>query len=145
MNYDSDLRMNPIVIQFFVFRLFFGGTVPHMFYTLLDKVVTEEAAYSVVKRLFIERLIYTPLFQAFVIYMIARFEGKSHIHTIKHLERVYWPILEANWKFLTLIQLINLSVVPPVVSILFIFLSIRGLLHLFVFHYELYLPCALQL
>lgn len=88
-----------------------------MFYTLLDKCISEEAAYSVVKRLFIERLIYAPLFQAFVIYMIARFEGKSHDQTIKQVEKTYWPILEANWKYLTLIQLINLSVVPPVVSI----------------------------
>lgn len=100
----------------FNFRLIFGGTVPHLFYSVLDRFITGEALPDAIKKLLIERLLYVPLFQAFVIYMIARFEGKNHIQTVKQLEATYWPILQANWKYLTIIQLINLAYVPPVVS-----------------------------
>lgn len=99
------------------FRLFFGGTIPHIFYQILDRFITGDATPDAIKKLLIERLFYVPLFQAFVIYMIARLEGKTHNQTIVQLEASYWPILQANWKYLTLIQFLNLAYVPPVVRI----------------------------
>lgn len=104
-----------IFFQIFI-RLLFGGTVPHLFYSSLEKLVSDEVGHSIAKKLFIERLFFAPIYQAFVIYMIARLEGKNHDQTIKQVERTYWPILQANWKWLTLIQFINLSFVPPMVS-----------------------------
>lgn len=101
-------------------RLLFGGTIPHFFYTTLERLISDEVGHSIAKRLLVERLIYSPLYQAFVIYMIARLEGKTHGSAIKQLERNYWPILQANWKWMSIIQCINLSFVPPIVSYMLI-------------------------
>lgn len=96
--------------------MLFGGTIPHYFYTWLEHVVPEEAAFPVAKKLFLERLIYSPLYQAFTLYILARLEGKSHNDSVKQLQNLYWIVLTSSWKYLTIIQLLNLSVVPPVVS-----------------------------
>lgn len=97
------------------FRLVFGGTIPHYFYNFLEGIVSEEASFAVVKKLFIERLIYSPLYQAFTLYILARLEGKDHKTAVKQLQDLYWLVLSSSWKYLTVIHLINLSVVPPVV------------------------------
>ncbi|GLV41902.1 uncharacterized protein CBL_00364 [Carabus blaptoides fortunei] len=107
------------IIAFGLFGLLFGGTIPHLFYTTLERVISDEVGHSIAKRLLIERLIYSPMYQAFAIYMIARLEGKTHGIAIKQLERTYWPILQVNWKWMSIIQCINLSFVPPILRVLF--------------------------
>lgn len=91
--------------------------MPHYFYNWLERAVPEEASFAIVKRLLIERLIYSPLYQAFTLYVISRLEGKDHKTALKDVEALYWTVLTSSWKYLTIIQLLNLSVVPPVVSI----------------------------
>lgn len=91
--------------------------MPHFFYGWLERAVPEEASFGIVKKLLIERLIYSPLYSAFTLYMISRLEGKDHKAALKDVEGLYWVILTSSWKYLTLLQLLNLSVVPPVVSI----------------------------
>lgn len=49
-------------------------------------------------------------------------QGKSHRFALKNLAALYWPILEANWTYLTPLIFLNLAFVPPMVSGLF-FLS----------------------
>lgn len=109
-------------------RLLFGGTIPHFFYTTLERTISDEVGHSIAKKLLVERLIYSPLYQAFVIYMIARLEGKTHGSAIKQLERNYWPILQANWKWMSIIQCINLSFVPPIVSYTYVIIAKQKLI-----------------
>lgn len=75
----------------------------------------EDASLIVLKKLFCERLIYSPLYQAFTLYTIARLEGKDHKTALRQLKSLYWTVLTTSWKYLTVIQLLNLSVVPPIV------------------------------
>ncbi|XP_067011073.1 peroxisomal membrane protein 2 [Anabrus simplex] len=106
------------LIAFGLFGLIFGGTVPHFFYQLLDRVLTEETSNLYMKQLLIERLIYTPLFQALALYMLARLEGRSQKESKQQLLRLYWPVLKANWIWLTVLQYLNLRVVPPMLRVL---------------------------
>lgn len=76
-------------------------------------------AFSLAKKLLLERLIYAPLMQAFSLYTLARFEGKNHKAALKQLYALYMPVLEANWKWLTLFQIINLAFIPPIVSVIY--------------------------
>lgn len=78
-------------------------------------MVPEEAAFPVAKKLILERLLYSPLYTAFTLYVIARLEGKTHDEALKQLQSLYWMVLTSSWKYLTVIQLLNLSVVPPMV------------------------------
>lgn len=100
-------------------RLVFGGTIPHYFYEFLERTFPEEVvAFPLVKKLLFERVLFAPFMQAFSLYTLARFEGKNHSAALKQLLALYLQVLEANWKWLTLFQLINLAFVPPMVSII---------------------------
>lgn len=97
--------------------MLFGGTIPHYFYALVERMFPEEVvAFPLAKKLIFERCIFAPLMQAFSLYTLARFEGKNHNAAMKQLFALYWPVLQANWKWLTLFQVINLALVPPMVS-----------------------------
>ncbi|KAK9876951.1 hypothetical protein WA026_015986 [Henosepilachna vigintioctopunctata] len=108
---------NHTILSYGVFGLIFGGTIPHFFYGGLDSIIPEEAGLAVVKRLLLERIIYTPLFQAFYLYTLARIEGKDHKTALRQLESLYWTVLTSSWKYITLIELLNQLVVPPMIRI----------------------------
>ncbi|XP_057320501.1 peroxisomal membrane protein 2 [Microplitis mediator] len=96
-----------------LFGLLFGGPVPHYFYKIIYKYFKHPLAI-----LLIERLLYTPCFQVLSLYMLSRFEGKSHQQSCTNLQRLYWPVLSANLKYLTLLQFINIRYVPPMLKVL---------------------------
>lgn len=100
--------------------MIFGGTIPHYFYELIERLFPHEAtAFPLAKKLIFERLVIAPIMQAFSLYTLARFEGKNHKAASKQLNSLYLTVLEANWKWLTLFQVINLAFVPPMVSNIF--------------------------
>uniref|UniRef100_A0A1B6LWH3 Peroxisomal membrane protein 2 n=1 Tax=Graphocephala atropunctata TaxID=36148 RepID=A0A1B6LWH3_9HEMI len=107
------------LVAFGLFGLVFGGSIPHYFYQLLDHVVPYSASRHLLKRLLIERLIFTPLYQMFALYMLTRLEGKNHNQAMSQLIAIYWPLLKANWMWVTILQAINLRFVPPVLRVLF--------------------------
>ncbi|XP_011175425.1 peroxisomal membrane protein 2 [Solenopsis invicta] len=101
------------VLAYALFGLLFGGPVPHYFYTYVRLFVKHP-----LRILLIERLIYTPCFQALALYFLAIFEGKSHPVACAHLQRLYFPTLIANLKYLTLFHFINIKYVPPMLRVL---------------------------
>ncbi|XP_023017210.1 peroxisomal membrane protein 2 isoform X2 [Leptinotarsa decemlineata] len=111
LNYQS-------LIAYGIYGLFLGGTIPHYFYSFLEYAVPEDAAFALAKKLFLERLVYSPLYQAFTLYVLARLEGKDHKTAVKQLQDLYWVVLSSSWKYLTIIHLLNLSVVPPMLRVL---------------------------
>ncbi|KAK7593025.1 hypothetical protein V9T40_007777 [Parthenolecanium corni] len=106
------------VIAFGLFGLLFGGPVPHFFYQFLDKLVPYHSNHVLIKQLFIERLLFTPLYQYFVLYTISRFQGKSHKEACKERDELYWTLLKANLHVLTLVQFVNLKYVHPMLRVL---------------------------
>ncbi|XP_012536866.1 peroxisomal membrane protein 2 [Monomorium pharaonis] len=101
------------ILAYALFGLLFGGPVPHYFYTYVRLFVQNPLGI-----LLIERLIYTPCFQALALYLLAIFEGKSHPVACAHMQRLYLPTLMANLKYLTLFHFINIKFVPPMLRVL---------------------------
>ncbi|KAL0842386.1 hypothetical protein ABMA28_014505 [Loxostege sticticalis] len=115
----DSLKLDPI-LAFGLYGLLFGGSIPHYFYEVVERLFPEEVvAFPLAKKLLFERLIFAPLMQAFSLYTLARFEGKNHPAAVKQLMALYLPVLQANWKWLTLFQIINLAFVPPMLRVLF--------------------------
>ncbi|KAJ2952857.1 hypothetical protein O0L34_g7222 [Tuta absoluta] len=115
----ENVRADP-VLAFGLYGLLFGGSIPHYFYEVLERIFpAEEVAFPLAKKLLFERLLFAPLMQAFSLYTLARFEGKSHGAALKQLFALYTTVLQANWKWLTLFQVINLAFVPPMLRVLF--------------------------
>ncbi|XP_022917498.1 PXMP2/4 family protein 3 [Onthophagus taurus] len=116
------------VFAYALFGLLFGGTCPHYFYQFVERIVTDETKFGVFKKLILERLIYTPIYQAFILYTLARFEGKNHDRALGQLFVLYVPTLMAAWKYLTLVQILNFTVVPPMLRVLL--LNVVGFLYI---------------
>ncbi|KAK5644606.1 hypothetical protein RI129_005906 [Pyrocoelia pectoralis] len=107
-------------LAYTVYGLLFGGTIPHYFYGFLENTIPERASLGVLKKLLIERLIFSPIYHAFTLYMIARLEKKTHRQAMKQLEHLYWPVLSSSWKYLSLIQFLNFQFVPPLLRVLIV-------------------------
>jgi peroxisomal membrane protein 2 len=101
------------VLAFALFGLLIGGPIPHYFYTYVELLVK-----SPLGLLLIERLIFTPCFQAIALYLLAIFEGKPHKVAYGQMRKLYLPTLMANMKYLTLIHYINMKYVPPMLRVL---------------------------
>ncbi|XP_043258456.1 peroxisomal membrane protein 2 [Colletes gigas] len=108
MNHDS-------LLAYALFGLFFGGPVPHYFYTFIHPFVK-----SPFKLLLIERCIYLPCFQALALYMLSRLQGNTHKYSCKEMKRLHWHVVSTNLKYLTLLQYINFKYVPPGLRVLMI-------------------------
>ncbi|CAH1991639.1 unnamed protein product [Acanthoscelides obtectus] len=108
------------LLAYGIYGLVVGGTIPHYFYNFLDWAVPEDASFPIAKKLLLERLVYSPLYQAFTLYALARLEGKDHDGALEQLRHLYLPVLTTSWKYLTIIHLINLSFVPPMLRVLII-------------------------
>ncbi|KAK9295575.1 hypothetical protein QLX08_010138 [Tetragonisca angustula] len=100
-------------LAFALFGLFFGGPLPHYFYTYIHPFVRNPLLL-----LLIERCLYTPCYQGLTLYMLSIFEGNSHDNAWKQMKKLYWPVITANLKYLTLLQFINLKYVPPILRVL---------------------------
>ncbi|KAG5310944.1 PX24C protein, partial [Acromyrmex insinuator] len=103
------------ILAFALFGLLFGGPVPHYFYTYIQLFVKHPLGI-----LLIERLIYTPCFQALALYLLAIFEGKTHQVAYTQMQKLYLPTLRANLKYLTLFHYINIRYVPPMLRVLIV-------------------------
>ncbi|KAL0124950.1 hypothetical protein PUN28_006665 [Cardiocondyla obscurior] len=101
------------VLAFALFGLLFGGPVPHYFYTYVRLFVKNPLGI-----LLIERLLYTPCFQALALYCLTVFEGKPHQVAYSQMQKLYFPMLMANLKYLTLFHFINIKFIPPMLRVL---------------------------
>ncbi|KAH8251092.1 hypothetical protein KR026_010278, partial [Drosophila bipectinata] len=101
------------VFAYGLFGLIFGGSVPHYFYTTVERLFSHDLRF---RRFFLflsERLVYAPTYQALSLFFLALFEGKSPQMAIKNVEKLYWPLLKANWQYLSLFVYLNFAYVPP--------------------------------
>ncbi|KAK3912324.1 Peroxisomal membrane protein 2 [Frankliniella fusca] len=107
------------ILAFGAYGFLFGGSIPHFFFECLEWLIPGTSNLAIVKQILFQRLIFTPLYQLFTLYTISRFEGRTHRQAIHQLIPIYVPILVANWKWLTALSVINLTVVPPVLRVVF--------------------------
>jgi len=111
INHDS-------IVAYGLFGLTFGGSLPHYFYQIMERILTSQKGLKPLLFFATERLIYTPMFQAISLYALAILEGKSHSNALDNLRTLYWPILKANWSYLSLFVFVNIKYVPPMLRVL---------------------------
>uniref|UniRef100_A0A0K8TQL2 Putative conserved plasma membrane protein n=1 Tax=Tabanus bromius TaxID=304241 RepID=A0A0K8TQL2_TABBR len=106
------------LLAYGLFGLLFGGTIPHYFYFAVDKLLAKDMKFRQFFFFFLERLIYAPTFQAVSLYVLSRFEGQENTKAVEKLKMLYLPLLQANWRYLSLPVFINIYFVPPMLRVL---------------------------
>jgi len=95
------------------------GPAMHHYYRLAEMLVPMSAPNARIKRLLIDRFLYTPAFLVVYLYFLCILEGCGPELAKKKIKAIYWMVYKANLKVLTLIQFINLSYVPQQYRVLF--------------------------
>lgn len=101
-----------------LFGLLFGGSMPHYFYKIMERTLTGRSKLNQFLFFACERLIYTPAFQMLSLFFLSIFEGKSQQQALNNLYTLYWPVLKANWTYLSLAVFLNIRYVPPIFRVL---------------------------
>uniref|UniRef100_A0A1B0B435 Peroxisomal membrane protein 2 n=1 Tax=Glossina palpalis gambiensis TaxID=67801 RepID=A0A1B0B435_9MUSC len=101
------------VVAYASFGLLFGGSIPHYFYQAIERLFRHDFKYRKFFQFISERLVYTPIYQALCLYILSLFESNSHDIALKTAEKLYWPLLKANWQYVTFFVWVNLYYVPP--------------------------------
>jgi peroxisomal membrane protein 2 len=91
----------------------------HNYYRLVEKFIPIYVSQYKLKRLLVDRLLYTPAFLVAYLYFMCLVEGCGPALARKKVEAMFWIIYTMNLKILTVIQFINLSYVPPQYRVLF--------------------------
>ncbi|ALC44400.1 CG7970 [Drosophila busckii] len=107
------------VFAYGLFGLIFGGSVPHYFYQTVERLFSQDMKFRKFFLFLSERLVYAPIYQALSLYFLSLFEGNSHATAVKNVEKLYWPVLKANWKYLSVFVYLNMAYVPPMFRSLF--------------------------
>ncbi|XP_041079062.1 peroxisomal membrane protein 2-like [Polyodon spathula] len=105
--------------RFAVYGLCVTGPVSHYFYQYLELLVHSSASHCVLKRLLLDRLIFSPAFLLVFFLAMNFLEGKSWAAFQKRVKTEYWSALKMNWKVWTPFQFININYVPVQFRVLF--------------------------
>ncbi|KAH8390739.1 hypothetical protein KR215_001248, partial [Drosophila sulfurigaster] len=121
------------VFAYGVFGLIFGGTVPHYFYQIVERLFSHDLRFRKFFIFLSERFAFAPLYQFLSLYFLSIFEvslvgldlesfltvvalflqGNSHAKALQNVEKLYWPVLRANWQYISLLVYLNIAYVPP--------------------------------
>ncbi|XP_067642674.1 peroxisomal membrane protein 2 [Eurosta solidaginis] len=101
------------VIAYALFGFIFGGSVPHYFYQTVERLFKRDMKFRRFFQFLTERLIFAPFYQLLSLYFLSIFEMNSHEVAVANLQKLYWPLLKANWQYLSIPVLLNMSYVPP--------------------------------
>nr|XP_018909995.1 PREDICTED: peroxisomal membrane protein 2 isoform X3 [Bemisia tabaci] len=118
ISYFENLHTHPYRTKAFT-RLTFGWSGPHLLFSWLESAIPRKQNFSLLKRFAFERLVYTPFFQFLVLFTLSIYEGKSYQVSLKNAQTLYCKVLQANLKYLSLLQFMNLAYVPPMLRVLF--------------------------
>ncbi|KAJ8312223.1 hypothetical protein KUTeg_009596 [Tegillarca granosa] len=75
-------------------------------------VPVEGKAIDGIKRVILDRFIFTPPFILLFLYVVTILEGHGHEAAITKIKETYWTILKLNWRIWTIFQFINVNYVP---------------------------------
>jgi peroxisomal membrane protein 2 len=91
----------------------------HNYYRLVEKYIPVHASQYKLKRLLVDRLLYTPAFLCIYLYVMCLLEGCGPTLARQKVKVMFWIIYKMNLKILTIVQFINLSYIPPQYRVLF--------------------------
>lgn len=101
------------VLAYGLFGLIFGGTVPHYFYQTVERLFKRDMKFRRFFQFLSERLVFAPFYQLVSLYFLSIFEMNTHEVAVANLKKLYWPLLRANWQYLSIPVFLNMVFVPP--------------------------------
>lgn len=111
------------VFSYAAFGFFVSGPLIHHLYILIDKLIPRRKDSSLaidgIKRVILDRFIFTPPFILLFLYVVTILEGHGHEAAITKIKETYWTILKLNWRIWTIFQFINVNYVPQKYRVLF--------------------------
>eukprot|EP01114_Cavostelium_apophysatum_P018105 TRINITY_DN552_c0_g1_i2.p1 TRINITY_DN552_c0_g1~~TRINITY_DN552_c0_g1_i2.p1 ORF type:complete len:188 (+),score=24.76 TRINITY_DN552_c0_g1_i2:110-673(+) len=125
--FEKSPKMNQTrALKFVIFSLMLTP-ISHYWYKFLDAIFPKESSDqgqlldpSAIKKLALDELLYDPFCIVFFFTVIGILEGNSFAHIKQKLVKEYWPTQKASWALWPAVQLVNFSVVPGHLRILFI-------------------------
>ncbi|MBN3316671.1 PXMP2 protein, partial [Atractosteus spatula] len=105
--------------RFAVYGLCVTGPVSHYFYQLLELLLPTSIPYCMLKRLLLDRLVFSPAFLLLFFLVMNMLEGKNWSAFQEKLRTGYWSALKMNWKVWTPFQFVNINYVPVQFRVLF--------------------------
>ena len=114
------------LIVFGLYGLVVTGPVLHLWYGLLERVVSrllDNSRLWKLKTLFklaIDRLLFGPPFVFLTVVFLQFLQTLSTHRTIEYIRRSYFPVLVMNQKVWTIAQAINFAVIPIDLQVLFV-------------------------
>ncbi|XP_077378224.1 peroxisomal membrane protein 2 [Festucalex cinctus] len=105
--------------RFAIYGLFITGPVSHYFYHLMELWIPTTDQYCLIKRLLLDRLVFSPGFLLIFYLVMNILEAKGSDDFIKKIKGSYWTALKMNWKVWTPFQFININFVPLEFRVLF--------------------------
>ncbi|XP_032127277.1 peroxisomal membrane protein 2 [Sapajus apella] len=106
-------------LRYAVYGFFFTGPLSHFFYLFMEHWIPPEVPLAGLKRLLLDRLIFTPAFLMLFFLIMNFLEGKDASAFATKMRGGFWPALKMNWRVWTPVQFINVNYVPLQFRVLF--------------------------
>uniref|UniRef100_K7GB37 Peroxisomal membrane protein 2 n=1 Tax=Pelodiscus sinensis TaxID=13735 RepID=K7GB37_PELSI len=106
-------------LRFAIYGFLFTGPLSHYFYLYLEQLIPPDAAFAVIKRLLVDRLLVAPPFLVLFFFVMNLLEGKDLSAFTEKMRSSYWAALKMNWKVWTPVQFVNVNYVPLQFRVLF--------------------------
>ncbi|CAE7604752.1 Pxmp2 [Symbiodinium microadriaticum] len=89
------------------------GPTFHWWYGKLEELTAElPERFRFIAKLLIDRIIFTPPFLVATLFYRKLFERSSMPEKVAELQRIFLSVLIVNWKVWTIVQGVNLTIVP---------------------------------
>ncbi|XP_060578194.1 peroxisomal membrane protein 2-like [Ruditapes philippinarum] len=110
------------VASYATFAFCLSAPIIHYFYMLLEKIQPRKEKPSQIdniKRLLIDRFLFTPPFILLFLYVVTILEGQGSAVAMEKIRTQFWTILKMNWKVWTIFTFINVNYIPVRYRVLF--------------------------
>ena len=106
--------------RFMVLNILFVAPVLHHWYTWIDKAVPGKEMIPVIKRVFYDEFVFTPVYIPVIMGLLWGMEGNEPAKIPKMIGAEFWNIMLFDWCVYIPVQLVNFRYVPVKYQVLVI-------------------------
>lgn len=120
-NNGEELRMDwGQTGRYMILNFVFVAPVLHTWYNFLDKAVPGRQMIQVVKRVFYDEFIFTPVYIPVLMGLFWTMEGNASDRIYRMIRAEFWNIMIFDWSLYIPVQLVNFRFVPVKYQVLVI-------------------------
>jgi protein Mpv17 len=102
------------------FGFFVHGSTSHFFYNFLDGKIPGKSAASVASKVFIDQVLWNPIFGVMFFSYVAALEGKGPEYVVNKVKKELLTSVTGSWKVWPLAHTINFRFIPSSQRVLYI-------------------------